>query len=133
MKKLNFLRFLPLFLQLSRFGLVGVSAALVHFLVVVFLVDLFEINPLLANIVAFCFASQVSYWGHRLWTFNSTRKHSEAFVRLLLVSGLAFILNETLYAILLNQFHLDYKLALVLVLSILPLAVFTAHKLWVFR
>lgn len=125
---------LPLFLQLTRFGLVGVSAALVHFGVVVSLVESRWLQPLVANVVAFCLAFQVSYWGHRSWTFSGTRqRHAVAFPRLLLVSGVAFVANESLFYILMTQFKLPYMLALVVVLSVLPLAVFTVNKLWVFE
>jgi putative flippase GtrA len=124
----------PLFLQLMRFGLVGVSAALVHFSVVVALVESHWLHPLVANILAFCVAFQVSYWGHRSWTFSGTRqRHAVAFPRLLLVSSAAFVANESLFYILMTEFKLPYMLALVVVLSILPLAVFTINKLWVFE
>jgi putative flippase GtrA len=128
------LRHAPLFLQLTRFGLVGITAALVHFTVVVVLVELHWLKPLIANVAAFCVAFQVSYWGHRSWTFSGTQqKHAVAFPRLLLVSSLAFLANESMFYILMSQFKLPYILALVIVLSVLPLAVFTVNKLWVFE
>lgn len=123
-----------LFLQLTRFGLVGISAALVHFTVVVVLVELQWLLPLIANIVAFGLAFQVSYWGHRNWTFSGTQqKHAVALPRFLLVSSLAFVANESLFYLLMAEFNLSYIPALVLVLSILPLLVFTVNKLWVFE
>ncbi len=123
----------PLFLQLARFGLVGASAAVVHFSMVVLLVETRWLQPLVANLVAFSLAFQVSYWGHRTWTFSGTQqKHSVAFPRLLLVSSLAFAANESLFYLLMSQFKLTYMPALLIVLSILPLAVFTINKLWVF-
>src|SRR5579864_7998819 len=126
--------YLPLFLQFTRFGLVGLTAALVHFTVVVLLVEGQGLRPLLANVLAFCLAFQVSYWGHRYWTFRGTeQRHGLAFPRLLLVSSLAFLANESLFYILMTQFKLPYRPALILVLSVLPLAVFLVNKLWVFK
>jgi len=125
---------LPLFLELTRFGLVGISAAMIHFAIVVALVESQWLQPLVANIVAFSVAFQISYWGHRYWTFSGTQqKHAVAFPRLLLVSGLAFITNESLFYILMTLFKLPYMLALLMVLSVLPVAVFTLNKLWVFE
>lgn len=124
----------PLLLQLARFGVVGVSAALVHFSVVVLLVELHWLKPLVANIAAFCLAFQISYWGHRRFTFSGTQQsHAVALPRLLLVSVLAFLANEGLFYILMKEFALPYPLALFLVLSVLPLIVFTANKFWVFE
>ncbi len=132
--KSNFNHILPLFWQLARFGVVGLCAAIVHFCSVVILVELHWLQPLLANIVAFCIAFQVSYWGHRCWTFNGTKQaHVVAFTRLLLVSSAAFIANEGLFYLLMQHFALPYPLALVLVLAVLPLFVFTLNKMWVFE
>lgn len=125
---------LPLFFQLTRFGIVGVTAALVHFSMVVLLVEVCGFLPLIANGFAFCVSFPVSYWGHRLWTFYDTRqKHAIALPRLLLVSTLAFAANESLFFLFMQQFALPYPVALFLVLSILPLLVFLANKLWVFE
>jgi putative flippase GtrA len=57
-------------LQLARFGVVGVAAMTVHWLVVMVLVPL-GLLPLIANMIAFAIAFNVSYIGHRNWTFAS--------------------------------------------------------------
>lgn len=124
----------PLLGQITRFGIVGVSAAVVHFAVVVALVEPHWLQPLMANILGFGIAFQVSYWGHRGWTFSgTTQSHAVAVPRLLIVSGLTFMANESMLYILMNEFKLSYKLALFIVLSVLPLAVFTVNKWWVFE
>lgn len=120
--------------QLFRFAVVGSSAALVHFFTVVALVEAGWLSPLVANVIAFLIALQVSYWGHRSWTFaHSQQRHLTAFSRLLVVSTLAFIANEGLFYLLMKQLSLPYPVALMIVLSILPLAVFSLHKCWVFN
>lgn len=122
------------FWQLTRFGIVGLSAAIIHFSIVVLLVEYCQAQPLAANVIAFFTAFQVSYWGHRQWTFSgTTKRHTIAFPRLLLVSFLAFIANESMFYLFMKQFALSYPVALFLVLGILPLIVFTANKLWVFE
>lgn len=125
--------YLLLLLQLLRFGIVGLSAATVHFTLVVLLVETGNLQPLVANIIAFGFAFQVSYWGHRSFTFHGTQqRHVIALPRLLLASILAFIANESLFFLLMKQCGLPYPLALILVLSILPLLMFIISKWWVF-
>lgn len=132
MNKRNFS--VSLFWQLTRFGIVGVSAALVHFSIVILLVESDSMEPLIANVIGFCTAFQISYWGHRMWTFSgTTQKHTVTFSRLLLVSILAFIVNEGMFYVFMQQFAFPYPLALILVLSILPLIIFTINKLWVFE
>jgi putative flippase GtrA len=122
-----------LIFQLLRFGIVGVFAAAIHFLIVVTLVQTFSYEPLIANIFAFFISFQASYFGHRRFTFTGTTAlHVFAFPKLLMVQIFNFIANESLFYFFLS-FHLPYQVALILVLSILPLFTFVISKLWVFK
>jgi putative flippase GtrA len=135
MNKLSqlFYQFLPLISQLFRFGMVGITAASIHFITVMLLVQNFFLAPLVANIFGFLISFQVSYWGHRLWTFQETSVlHRTTFPKLLLVQVVNFSANETLFYIFLSL-HLPYPLALLVVLTILPIFTFVSSKLWVFR
>jgi putative flippase GtrA len=123
-----------LFFQLCRFGVVGVTAGTVHFSIVVFCVELGSLKPLVANVIAYMIAFQVSYSGHRYWTFRGTlAEHRVAFPKLLLVQTLTFIANESLFYLFMNFFHLPYQVALLIVLTILPITTFALSKFWVFR
>ncbi len=124
---------LPLFLQICRFGLVGLTAAAIHFSMVVLLVQTFSLPPLIANIGGFMVAFNCSYWGHRLWTFQDTLSmHSVALPKLLIVQLVNFAANESLFFIFL-WWNLPYTIALLLVLMVLPIFTFIASKWWVFR
>ena len=124
---------IELFAQLFRFGVVGVVAAAIHFTIVVCLVQLLLLPPLVANIFGFFVSFQVSYWGHRRWTFQGTEiSHSTALPKLLLVQIINFCANESLFYIFLSM-HLPYQLALLIVLTILPIFTFVSGKFWVFR
>lgn len=123
-----------LLLQLMRFGIVGISAACLHFTGVVILVESGLLTPLLANVIAYGFAFPVSYFGHRYWTFHTTTAlHSVAMPRLLLISTTNFFANEGLFYIFMSVFNLSYPIALLIVLTILPIATFFLSKFWVFR
>lgn len=120
-------------LQIARFLIVGVSAAAVHFSVVVYLVQFHQYLPLIANVAGFVVSFQVSYWGHRVWTFSGTEVlHREAYPKLVLLQIFNFGLNEILYFILLSL-HLPYQLALLIVLSVLPAFTFMTSKYYIFR
>ncbi len=119
--------------QISRFGIVGVTAATINFSVVVLLVQHMSMHPLIANIFGFLTAFQMSYWGHRLWTFSAVNiPHRSAITKLVIVQVLGFAANETLFYIFLSM-HLPYTIALFLVLSILPVFTFICSRYWVFR
>ncbi|GEM_PF-271412 len=123
----------PLLFQIFRFGIVGIAAAFIHFSTVVLLVQGWACAPLMANIFGFAVSFQLSYWGHRLWTFNDTVSlHRVAFTRLLVVQALNFAANELLFYIFLSL-NLPYQIALIIVLTVLPVFTFISSKVWVFR
>jgi putative flippase GtrA len=117
--------------QLLRFGAVGVAAMAVHWTVVALLVP-FGAKPLLANIAAFAIAFNVSYVGHRHWTFAATSAHQSPFKRFLGVALLSFVLNEALYYLLLRA-GLEYRVALLIVLVAVAALTFILSRYWAFR
>lgn len=128
------LYYLPLLMQIIRFGVVGTIASAIHFSIVVSLVELGLFTPLNANIIAFIFAFQASYWGHRTWTFRGTVVyHHVAMTRLLLVACTNLAANQGLFYIFLNYVKLPYIIALLVTLAILPVLTFTLGKFWIFR
>ncbi|MCF6765040.1 GtrA family protein [Thiotrichales bacterium 19S3-7] len=125
---------LILFKQTFKFGIVGVIAAIVHFSIVTVLVDLFHWYPLAANIIAFLIAYNVSYFGHKNWTFHQEGKkisHTSG-IKFFIVASLSFILNEGLYGIYL-LFVPQYQIALFLTLATVPPITFLLSKLWAFK
>lgn len=125
--------FFPLFLQVMRFGVVGVSAAFVNFSIVVMLVQWTAMEPLMANIFGFMISFQVSYFGHRKWTFSDVVVlHRLALPKLLIVQIGNLFASEFLFYFFLSL-KLAYPLALLCVLMILPIFTFITSKLWVFR
>jgi putative flippase GtrA len=117
--------------QLLRFGAVGIAAMTVHWAVVALLVPLGS-QPLLANIAAFAVAFNVSYAGHRHWTFATPHTSHSTFKRFLGVALLGFALNEALYYVLLRA-GMEYRLALMLVLVAVAALTFVLSRFWAFR
>ena len=118
--------------QLARFGVVGVGAMIVHWLVAVAIVPL-GIPELIANVIGFGVAFNISYFGHHYWTFASTAETLTTFKRFLTVAITSFIVNECLYSLLLNFTTLDYKTALAIVLIAVAALTFVLSRLWAFR
>lgn len=119
--------------ELLWFGIVGVSAMLLHFLLVAVILVPFGLPPLLANILAFLLAFQVSYWGHRHKTFEAVHvPHRQALPRFFMVACLSFALNEAMYFVLLRFTPLDYRLSLLIVLATVAVFTFVFSKLWAF-
>jgi len=119
-------------MQLARFGIVGVSAMAVHWLVVLLLVPA-GLVPLLANVLGFAISFNVSYFGHRSWTFATDADHSSTFWRFLSVALTSFALNEAMYFLLLRFTGLNYQVALGIVLVAVAALTFVLSKTWAFR
>lgn len=122
-----------LFKELTKFGIIGISAAIVNFVAVILLVHAGLLSPLVANIIAFLIAFQVSFFGHKLWTFRHAGKHVSTMSKFFIVAIAGFFLTESLFAFFLKAEHLYYPLALVLTLVIVPPITFTFSKAWAFR
>jgi putative flippase GtrA len=119
--------------QLIRFGTIGLIALSIHLLTVMMMVETWKIPPLGANVLGFFLAFQISYWGHCKWTFSAQPlSHQQTMGRLFLVSFSGFILNESLYAGLLNLTTLPYDIALFIVLVLISTLTFVLSKFWVF-
>ena len=118
--------------QLARFGVVGIAAMTVHWSVVALVVPL-GIAPLIANVIAFTIAFNVSYIGHRNWTFASSSAHATTLWRFLSVSLTSFLLNEAMYWLLLRYTALDYRVALFVVLATVAALTFLLSRYWAFR
>ncbi|WP_257280454.1 MULTISPECIES: GtrA family protein [unclassified Endozoicomonas] len=118
-----------------KFIVTGAAAAAVHLWVLWLLVDLTQLAPLLANPAAFILAFVVSYLGHSLWTFNHKQHvHRNALVKFLLVQLLcSFVLNQSLYTLLLTYTALNYLMASFIVLATIPLVTYTLSKYWAFK
>ncbi|AOZ51859.1 GtrA family protein [Chromobacterium vaccinii] len=119
--------------QLFWFGVVGVSAMLLHFALVTLVLVPLGVPPLVANALGFLGAFQLSYWGHRRFTFAAGHvPHRQALPRFFGVSCLSFCVNEAMYFALLRLTPLDYRVSLAVVLFAVAALTFLLGKLWAF-
>ncbi|MEN7432232.1 GtrA family protein [Chromobacterium sp. TRC.1.1.SA] len=119
--------------QLFWFGVVGVSAMLLHFALVTLVLVPLGVPPLVANVLGFLGAFQLSYWGHRRFTFEAGHvPHRQALPRFFGVSCLSFCVNEAMYFALLRYAPLDYRVSLAIVLFAVAALTFLLGKLWAF-
>lgn len=116
--------------QVMRFGLVGITASLVHWSVVTGLVSTGIGEPLWMNIIGFLCAFSVSYIGHRHWTFCAGGDQS--LKKFFAVSLLGFALNEATFAVLLAM-GVPYQIGLLIAIIVAAASTFVLSKTWAFR
>ncbi len=121
--------------QLTKFIIVGSTAAGVHLSILQVVVSVLAVNPLVGNVFAFSIAFIVSYTGQSLWTFNHKQhNHKGALWRFLLTQLLcSFVLNQGMYTLLLTLTPLNYMIASLMVLISVPIVTYTISKYWAFK
>jgi putative flippase GtrA len=118
--------------EFTVFTIVGTTAAGLNLAVVASTVP-FGVSPLFANVIGFLLAFALSFVGHARWSFPAAgRPIGLALRRFAVISVLGFGLNEACYAGALSWTELDYRLALVAVVTSLGLLKLFASKHWAF-
>jgi putative flippase GtrA len=115
----------------AYFG-VGIATALVHFTVLITLVQIFGVEPLWAALAAYSTASVSSYVLNRHHTYASSRPHAEATWRFIVVTFVGFCITWFSMHILMGNAGLSYLFAQVITIGIVMIWGFLAHKLWTF-
>lgn len=121
--------------QVFRFGVVGIAATVVHFLVAVIAVQFGGLAPRWANVLGFVVAFCVSFLGQWRWTFAQRAgvPVARAFALYLMVSIGGFLMNALAYEWLLSHTAWRYDIALALVLVGVASVSFAISRWWVFR
>lgn len=125
-------------IRIMRFSAVGLLATLVHACVYAALVAMTEVLPLMANAIAFAAAVGMSFFGHAFWTFNHgmaqqvRRNISRPLGRFLAVSITTLALSNFLVYTVTEGFGLHPLLAIIPMISIVPVSTYLLLKLWVF-
>ncbi|MCH9644353.1 MAG: GtrA family protein [Gammaproteobacteria bacterium] len=120
--------------QIIRFGIVGSSAAFVNMIIVVLIVELLHWHPLSANLVGFLCSFNISYFGHRGYTFHGdvSNSHAASIPRFLMIALMGLFMTEGLFYIFLHHLHIYYVVSLILVIGIVASINFMLGKYWAF-
>lgn len=120
--------------SLTKFGVIGLTALVIHWLVAVLATEQGIIAGW-ANLLGFVVAFQFSSHAHYGWTFQRADvgvKASET-RRYLVVAAGGFLVNEILYESLPQFVAIDYRLLLLLVLLGVGAGSFLFCRFWAFR
>jgi putative flippase GtrA len=115
---------------------VGSVAAFVNIVIVIWLVEQFNMEPLWANVLGFLIAFCFSYTGQRYWTFarkNVVYKTSTTIKKFFIVSSTNFVLNEGLFFVFLRIFNWEYVISLFITLLIAAVFSYTFSRWWAFK
>lgn len=119
--------------QFARFVVIGVLAAVVHYGLLISLVENAGWSAVAATRVGYVGGGIVSYILNRAHTFASARSHMEAGWRFSLVAGVGFCINWAMMAWLTEWLRAPYLLAQLVTTATIMFWSFAANKFWTFQ
>jgi putative flippase GtrA len=119
--------------QFAAFFGVGLVAAVVHYGLLISLVEGYRMDPVPAALAGYVAGGIVSYLLNRRHTYASDRPHVEATWRFALVAVIGFGLTWAGMAILVRGLAVPYLAAQLVTTGIVLFWSFLAHKFWTFR
>ena len=121
-------------IQLAKFGIVGLSGYVVNLVVYAFLLKQVGLHYLLAATVSFLVAATNNYIWNRVWTFRHQRGHvAYQGLRFLVVAVLAYGANLLLLTGLVEVIGIDEIAAQAIAVVLVTPLNFLGNKLWSFR
>lgn len=118
--------------QFASYALAGVATAVVHYTVLIGLVEVFGTGPVPASLAGFAVGGIVSYTLNRWLTFDATRTHAQATWRFGLIAFGGFVLTGLLMSLFVTRLGLPYlPMQLVTTLCVMVFS-FLGHKYWSF-
>lgn len=118
--------------RLCRFGIVGLTATLVHGLTLYCWVELLGVGPVMANSLAFAVAFIVSYLGHYHWTFEASCGHGRSVMKFLATAIAGFLANVAIMSLVTARLGLHYWFGFALIVATIPLLTYAVSRTWVF-
>jgi len=120
------------FWQLARFGIIGVLAAVTHYLIAISLTQQ-QMAAAWANLIAFVIAFWVSYFGHRYFSFDAGDiAHQQTLPRFILVAVFGFIFNETLLLLMLHYTAITIDIGLPFIILLTAVLTFIFSRFFAF-
>lgn len=123
----------PVIRQGATFAFIGLAATAVHVMAALSVRRGFQASPLEANLVGYSAAVLVSYFGNARFTFGNAALQRGQFARFLAVSLFGLALNQAITFVAVDRFGLDFRLALGVVVVVVPAVSFVLSRIWAFR
>jgi putative flippase GtrA len=119
--------------QIATFAGVGVVAAVVHYGLLIALVEAASIGAVPATLAGYIGGGIVSYALNRRHTYASDRPHEEATWRFALVAFVGFLLTGAIMHLFVDRLDAPYLPAQLVTTGLVLVWSFVANKVWTFR
>ncbi|WP_282939562.1 GtrA family protein [Paenibacillus sp. RC67] len=116
-----------------KYGIVGVLGTLLHFAVLVALVEWARMQPVWASAIGFIVVLLVSYLLNKYWTFQDSPSGWRPLVKYTVVSGFGLLLNSGIMYTAVDLLHWNYLIGQCFVVIAVPISNFIFNYYWTFR
>jgi putative flippase GtrA len=118
---------------LLKYAIVGITGATIHFLTLFYLVEKFQIHPIVSSSIGFILTVLVSYFPNYYWTFKANSSHKKTLARYTVVSLSGFASNFIAFTISYSLLSLHYGFSQAVATVVVPLTNFILNKYWTFN
>jgi putative flippase GtrA len=115
-----------------RYAGVGAIGTVVHYAILIGLVQGLSANAIVASTAGFVIAALVNYALHREFTFASERAHRVAMPRFFTFAGTGVLVNGLVMGAILDVLPVHYLFAQVVATGVVLVTGFLANRRWTF-
>lgn len=121
-----------LFVQIFKFGIVGVIATIVDFAFLYFFKELCHFDVLVANTLSFCISVIYNYIASVKWVFdvNTEKDKRKQFITFIIFSVIGLLLNDLIMWVSTDSFHIHYLVAKIIATVIVMVFNFVTRKMF---
>lgn len=121
-----------LFIQIFKFGIVGVIATIIDFASIYILKEFLHLHVIVANTLSFCIATIYNYIASVTWVFNVDGKKDPKnnFILFVIFSIMGLILNDLIMWFTIDKFHIYYLLGKIIATCFVMVFNFITRKLF---
>lgn len=117
---------------LFRYLVAGGTAALLHFIVLISLVELADVDATIASMTGFCVATLLNYTLQFHWTFELSGPHGRIFTRYVLITFTMLGVNTIIFWVLYAKLSVLYVVAQVIATGVVTILNFLINKHYTF-
>jgi putative flippase GtrA/nicotinic acid mononucleotide adenylyltransferase len=118
--------------QILKFGITGILGTVLHFIILIILVENFQINVLIATTIAFFCATIFNFLLNKFWTFKQPKKVEGQFLRYLFIVFCGALLNLLFIYLGETKFEIDYRISQIIATFFVAIWNFWGTKKFVF-
>lgn len=121
-----------LFVQIFKFVIVGGIATIIDWFVYYILYNMFNLNPLIANIFSFIVSVIYNYIASVKWVFdvNTNKTKKRMFIEFMIFAVLGLILTEILLWLFISVFNIDKMISKIIATAIVMVFNFITRKMF---